>query len=212
MTLETHFTWCITKGASYHGSLNGVGWNVWEKSQFKVELSLSCKSAVSTVLFWEKYITINISICASNLLKQESSARWFSPSARPLLLWFVVLSRHGVMASATYWFSPYSQRSFRFSFQLMKNLKTGNNSCNLYYDTITSHGWNIRLRNILGSIQKWAKVRGWTGNRSLTSERITKRRRPSNIWLFVSFTKHKKRIRKRRSVCNNVIFVALHFW
>ena len=116
MTLETHFTWCITKGASYHGSLNGVGWNVWEKSQFKVELSLSCKFAVSTVLFWEKYITLNISICASNLLKQESSARWFSPSTWPLLLWLVVLSRHGVMASATYWFSPYSQRSFRFSF------------------------------------------------------------------------------------------------
>ena len=95
MTLETHFTWCITKGASYHGSLNGVGWNVWEKSQFKVELSLSCKFAVSTVLFWEKYITLNISICASNLLKQESSARWFSPSTWPLLLWLVVLSRHG---------------------------------------------------------------------------------------------------------------------
>ena len=48
----------------------------------------------------KKNITENLNICASHLLKQKSSARLFSPSARPLLLWFVVLVRHGVMASA----------------------------------------------------------------------------------------------------------------
>ena len=51
----------------------------------------------------KKNITENLNICASHLLKQKSSARLFSPSARPLLLWFVVLVRHGVMAS---WLQP----------------------------------------------------------------------------------------------------------
>ena len=46
---------------------------------------------------------------------------------------------------------------FVFRFSSWKTSRRENNSCNLYYDTITSHGWNIRLRNILGrkSERKW---------------------------------------------------------
>ena len=118
--LGTQLSWKSTERDARQSSLNGVGENVCEKSEFKVELRWLSRGGWKHTCnyfhknlwyvgfyFWKKN-TVYLDTCAFHLLKQKSSARWFSPSAQLFLMWHASLGRHGVMASATYRFSKYS--------------------------------------------------------------------------------------------------------